>query len=187
MLNRTMDYILKNGEKAVGGSIATYGYIGGGPVALDSAGAIDGNFSERTKEVEFFGVAYKNSDYDNAVTQLATYITPPARISISQGAAGSCDQTTSGTNYADNVAPWDEAITDWAIGNLVRPDTKASSGGTSTYYACWTNKAYSYVPISTGVMQMYPGKITGLTGSGASVTELTIELTPQFTIHSTPY
>ena len=45
-LNRTMDYVLKNGELTCDvANVATYSFVGGSPVTIDSDGYISANIT----------------------------------------------------------------------------------------------------------------------------------------------
>ena len=161
MLNRECDFALKNGDLSI--SSDGYKWIGGSPVKLDANGQISGNIGQ----CEFFRVGYHNYDYDKGTTGLCTYITPPAILTLEK----STEVDIAGKEYADVVAPWDEAVTTYAVGDLLRPTTQTSGG---TTYACWTNAAYA--DLATGSLASYPAKIRSMVGSGASVTSITIEL-----------
>lgn len=158
-LNRTMNYVLKHGELTVDiANIASYSYVGGSPITIDSGGLISAYI---TTEVDYAGVAYHRLEEDNALEDQGTILFAPAIVTIEPETM----------NDGSTVKPWKTygSLT-WAIGDLLRP---MNASGTPAY-AVWTNEVYSAG--SANEHNVFFAKVIGLTGTTSVPTSLTLLL-----------
>lgn len=154
-INRTMNYVLKHGELTADvANVASYLYVGGSPVTIDSNGLVSAYI---THEADYAAVAYHSLTDDDAQEDLGTIIFAPAIVTLEA--------------EDDGTTPWEtDGSPTYAIGDLLRP---TNSSGTPAY-AQWTNEAYSAGAANDH--NVYFAKVIGLEGSGASPTSLTILL-----------
>jgi len=156
MLDRKLSFVLRNGELALQTTeVGTYEFVGGSPITINTNGKVSGNISA----YEFNGVAWNSFTDDDAQENLATFILPPAIVTIKA--------------ETDGRKPWKTGVT-FAVGDLVRPTT---STGTIAY-AVWTNEVYANAVQYT--QYTYPAKIIELVGAGANPTSLTLLVSPAY-------
>lgn len=168
MLVRDINWVLRHGVLSADvDNKASYAYVGGSPITINSSGVVTANLgaTARLQETSFVAVAWHSIDFDDAISDdLATIIFPPAILNLEQGTEYG---PITGTAYADGSAPWKSGQT-YNIGSLLRP---ILTTGTPAY-AVWTPE--SYQSETANVVYPCPAKIIGRTGSAASPTQLQI-------------
>jgi hypothetical protein len=152
MLDRNMQFVYQFGELATDDS-TTHSWVAGAPVGLNSAGEVSANFNT-TGKIAFLGVAKNTQANDLEKTGYSAYIKGPCIVTISKG-------------DDDDYSPWDEGVSDWAVGQLLRPILKNTSG--SLYSSVWSNASLTDLG---GRFAM----IIAMTGTASAPTSLTIEL-----------
>jgi len=169
MLKRDILWVARYGELDCDvTNKASYMYVGGSPITIDSNGKVSPNLgaTQKAQETSFVAVAWHNLDYDDAMGDKATIIFPPAILWISKGTD---TLEMSGTSYSDGDAPFKSGVT-YAVGDLLRPTLTTGTPA----YAQWTNEAYNSE--QSNVVYPYPAKILEIDGSASSPTALKIIL-----------
>lgn len=166
-LNRTLNFVLRHGELDVDvANKASYSYVGGSPVAIDTDGLVSATIGSETAAV---GIAANALEADDDQEDKGTIYFAPGIYTLEAESSG----------VADGIKPFKiYGSPNWSVGDLIRP---MQATGTPAY-AVWTNDEYTSE--QSNCQYVYYGKVLNVAGTANNPTSLTILFQPTVKIKS---